>query len=316
MDDVVNNEAQSLVDEIIDELISSESETGDEKFDKALKKLLDMYLSSLDITNLSISQAISDYETRNKESNRVINEQIENQEGKLLELDRQMSDAVSQTMTIIGIFIAILMVSFGGVSLISNIISILEHPPSFTVTLLIILIAMINLLFFFIYLVAKLSSKDIGVECHNHTPIKNEKTSSLIHIQKNCINCVKCDTTKGCNYFKRIWRRYPYILLVNILLFLSIVGASLWLYNSPNDTTPPSITLHGNNPLTITVGTDYIEEGAIAFDEHDGDITRRIKITGIVDKDIVGTYYLHYNVKDKASNSALTVIRIINVVVP
>jgi hypothetical protein len=39
--------------------------------------------------------------------------------------------------------------------------------------------------------------------------------------------------------------------------------------NAP-DTTPPTITLNGANPMTLTVGTAYAEPGANWTDNKDG----------------------------------------------
>jgi CubicO group peptidase (beta-lactamase class C family) len=70
------------------------------------------------------------------------------------------------------------------------------------------------------------------------------------------------------------------------------------------DTTPPQITLIGNNPLTLTVGSQYVEPGASAQDNVDGDISAQIVITGNVNTNTAGTYYKYYNVSDAAGNVA------------
>jgi hypothetical protein len=50
--------------------------------------------------------------------------------------------------------------------------------------------------------------------------------------------------------------------------------------------------------------TDYIDPGATAVDEEDGDITDRITTTINVDEKQVGTYSVLYSVEDDAGNSA------------
>ena len=78
------------------------------------------------------------------------------------------------------------------------------------------------------------------------------------------------------------------------------------------DTTAPIITLNGDDPLTIEVHNDYIESGAVVTDNYDTGLTATI--TGTVDKDVVGTYTVNYDVTDSNGNSAIQVTRIVNVV--
>jgi len=82
----------------------------------------------------------------------------------------------------------------------------------------------------------------------------------------------------------------------------------------PSDTIPPVITLLGENPLYLNVGDDYVEPGAIALDDKDGDISHKIVIGGdVVDTSNPGTYIVTYNVVDRAGNAANEVTRIVNV---
>jgi hypothetical protein len=75
------------------------------------------------------------------------------------------------------------------------------------------------------------------------------------------------------------------------------------------DTTVPVITLLGDATVTIEVGNDYTDDGAIASDNYDGDITDDIVVVNPVDTDVVGTYTITYNVSDAAGNAAVEVIR-------
>jgi len=81
------------------------------------------------------------------------------------------------------------------------------------------------------------------------------------------------------------------------------------------DTTAPTLSLTGNNPQEIIVGEAYVELGASATDNVDGDISSSIVIdSSAVDTSTVGTYMVIYNVVDAAGNSATTVNRTVNVV--
>jgi len=79
----------------------------------------------------------------------------------------------------------------------------------------------------------------------------------------------------------------------------------------PPDTTPPVITVNGLNPVNITVGTTYIDAGAVAVDAVDGSVA--VVTTGSVNTKKAGTYTITYTSTDKAGNKA-TAIRIVNVV--
>ena len=81
--------------------------------------------------------------------------------------------------------------------------------------------------------------------------------------------------------------------------------------SAQTDTTPPVITLTGDNPLEVMSGTSYVELGATAIDDRDGNVT--VHISGSVDTSTVGVYTLSYAAEDSAGNEA-TKTRIVNVV--
>ncbi|WP_202710511.1 immunoglobulin-like domain-containing protein, partial [Sporosalibacterium faouarense] len=78
------------------------------------------------------------------------------------------------------------------------------------------------------------------------------------------------------------------------------------------DVTSPHISLIGDEAIVLEVGTSYTDEGAIAIDNVDGDITESITTTGIVDTEILGEYKTVYLVSDSSDNEA-TVTRAIYV---
>ncbi len=69
------------------------------------------------------------------------------------------------------------------------------------------------------------------------------------------------------------------------------------------DTTAPVITLLGSNPMTLTVNTAFVDPGATALDNHDGNITSSITVTGTVDVTTPGSYTRTYSVTDAAGNT-------------
>jgi len=83
---------------------------------------------------------------------------------------------------------------------------------------------------------------------------------------------------------------------------------------APADAVPPVITLVGNSIININVGDPYVDEGATAADDIDGDLTASITKGGtFVDASTAGTYTVTYNVSDAAGNAAIEAIRTVNV---
>ena len=83
--------------------------------------------------------------------------------------------------------------------------------------------------------------------------------------------------------------------------------------NDPDKNTPV-ITLNGQSNVTIEAGSEYIDLGATAIDEEDGDLSGSIQLVGEVKANKPGSYELKYNVKDSSGNAALTVTRTVAVV--
>ncbi|KKU42287.1 MAG: Lipoprotein, partial [Candidatus Wolfebacteria bacterium GW2011_GWE1_48_7] len=84
---------------------------------------------------------------------------------------------------------------------------------------------------------------------------------------------------------------------------------------APADTTAPTISLLGSNPIDMTVGGTYTDAGATSSDNIDGDITARIVTTSTVNTTVAGTYLVTYVVSDLAGNGA-TSTRTVNVAAP
>jgi hypothetical protein len=76
------------------------------------------------------------------------------------------------------------------------------------------------------------------------------------------------------------------------------------------DNTPPIITLNGDNPITVYIGSTYTDNGATAIDNFDGPVS--VTSTGSVDTNTIGTYTITYTATDSAGNS-VSMIRTIKV---
>ena len=84
--------------------------------------------------------------------------------------------------------------------------------------------------------------------------------------------------------------------------------------NSLNE--PPSITLLGDQEICIETGSTYVDGGATAFDDMDGDITSTIVVTNEVNTSTPGEYKVTYNVTDSNGKYAYPVFRYVHVVSP
>src|SRR5699024_2007012 len=78
------------------------------------------------------------------------------------------------------------------------------------------------------------------------------------------------------------------------------------------DTEAPILTLNGDNPMELEVGSTYDEPGATAEDNVDGDVTEDIEITGEVDTSTVGEYEVNYIVSDTVRKEATAITAVKN----
>ena len=81
----------------------------------------------------------------------------------------------------------------------------------------------------------------------------------------------------------------------------------------PEDTTSPVISLLGSDTVTIEVGDIYVDAGATAQDNNDGDLTSSIMTVNNVINTTVGTYTVTYDVTDSSGNQATQVVRTVDV---
>lgn len=70
-----------------------------------------------------------------------------------------------------------------------------------------------------------------------------------------------------------------------------------------SDITSPVITLSGDDTVYLYVGNNYNEQGYIALDNCDGDITDKVEVLSTVDTSKAGTYKITYTSIDSSGNS-------------
>ncbi len=88
----------------------------------------------------------------------------------------------------------------------------------------------------------------------------------------------------------------------------------IWVNQDTADNEAPVVTVDGTNPITIVVGTPYVDEGASATDNVDGTVDAiAIDSSDVIDTAVIGTHTVTYNATDVAGNVG-SATRIVNVV--
>ena len=68
------------------------------------------------------------------------------------------------------------------------------------------------------------------------------------------------------------------------------------------DDVPPAIGLEGERYMTLSLGAAYEEPGYVAGDNLEGNITKKVKVSGKIDSQKPGVYTLKYTVTDSYGN--------------
>lgn len=128
-----------------------------------------------------------------------------------------MSNARSEYVTILGIFAAIMLAGIGGFSVLGGFakeVTTISNYRFFTIVSFLGLI-LFNVVFMLIYMIARLTEKNIYTICTNSKKDRNS-------------DCTKGDCENNCCGLERVRRRLPYIFWSNLVLVVVIIlGLSL-----------------------------------------------------------------------------------------
>ena len=83
--------------------------------------------------------------------------------------------------------------------------------------------------------------------------------------------------------------------------------------NADDSAVAPTITLNGSSNLSIELNSNYTDQGAKAYDNIDGDLSKNITVYNPVNTNKIGTYTIIYSVTDSDGNNA-KVQRVVHVV--
>ena len=99
---------------------------------------------------------------------------------------------------------------------------------------------------------------------------------------------------------------------MNVLIAIIIIVLVVIIVNvAKKDQKLPTIALMGDEVITLKYGVAYVEYGAQAIDEEEGNITDKIKITGTVNENVAGTYIIKYTISDSSGNISSTTREVI-----
>lgn len=150
-----------------------------------------------------------------------------------------------------GIFVAIIVIMFGGFSLI-DIFAGFENLSAYRVITVALITGQIifNVLFLLMYLLARLSNKHICSSCSNFKGKDKDKNYQMI--DKHCDNCVLFEKKETkCSLFKRTFYRYPYMYIFNIgIILMELFLVSFWLINKCFK----EYNLTVENPIGVSIG--------------------------------------------------------------
>ena len=85
---------------------------------------------------------------------------------------------------------------------------------------------------------------------------------------------------------------------IKLILLIIFVAAVLVITGCAEKEHSYTITLKGESEMTLELGNQYIEPGYEANDTVDGEVSRLVRIDGMVDYNEVGTYTLTYYIEE------------------
>ncbi|MFH0894870.1 MAG: immunoglobulin-like domain-containing protein [Bacteroidota bacterium] len=89
------------------------------------------------------------------------------------------------------------------------------------------------------------------------------------------------------------------VIKLTLIVALGFMCSSL---ACEDDHTAPVISIIGTNPVIIHIGDGYTDEGATAWDDEDGDVTKYLSASSNVDINTAGSYFILYSVVDAPGN--------------
>ena len=129
------------------------------------------------------------------------------------DLRQETNDLTTNMLTILGIFVSIIFVIIGSYFTVTSDFVNVYASNSKQVNLgRFVLMAQVlfDVLFLFMFMISRLSGKTVSLKCKNN-------------VKSLCNECL-CK----CSFFQRIWRKYPYVVLTNLVAMLAYFALTYW----------------------------------------------------------------------------------------
>lgn len=119
------------------------------------------------------------------------------------ETSKKLSSAQTDSITILGIFAAIVFVFSGGIELLGSALTGLESAPFFKSAFFVLLcgFVVVNAIFMLLYIIAKMTEKNIYASCKTET----------------------CTCEKRCKPLERVKKRLPYVYWLNVVILIAMI---------------------------------------------------------------------------------------------
>ncbi len=152
---------------------------------------------------------------------------IEKTEKDIDKQEEKINNLLPQSIASIGVFVAVIVVMFGGFNLISAFQN-LGNQPTLRILLAVIFTGQIifNVLFLLMFLLARLAGKPIHTACIDFVPQNNSSDEKYNQHQfRHCLFCNKSGSKEipgmeKCSQLKRGFCKYPYVYVTNAFFVL------------------------------------------------------------------------------------------------
>lgn len=155
-------------------------------------------------------------------------------ENRLYEAQKTAESIFPNVLTILGIFVAILVVFIGGFLITSKATADISYIPQISFAYYILMGQVLSDLFFLLmFLVARLSQNNISTRCPIYIAPDtkgSEQTPEIQHTITSHSECGICQERASCRWRQKLWRKYPYIIMINWFFCISYIVVWIWWF--------------------------------------------------------------------------------------
>lgn len=210
-----------VYNEIIKQDFNNNGELGFDTTEENIKYFRKKFLKLKDHIDLEIMrikanenvryfrEQLDQYNIEREKLSKELHNQVKNINEDLKKNESQLRNFNAQSITVLSIFAGVVMAFTGGFSLLGSALNNINETGLFKLTFVILLIGFIlfNTLFMLLYTISSITNNNISTTC---LKTKNRE-------------CKIDEPCKDCSWLNRIFRKYSYILYVNVFLIGSML---------------------------------------------------------------------------------------------